>query len=251
MVILTIKNLFVENESKQVLKNLNLLINENENHVIMGPNGSGKSTFAKTLAGHPNYKITDGSCNFLGKDLQLLSAEKRVKNGIFLAFQSPVEIAGLSSFEFFNLIYNEQRIYNSQAPLSPLEFLPVLKTLCKKIGIEEELLGRDFNVGFSGGEKKKSEILQMLLLEPKLAILDEIDSGLDLDALKKMCEILKSIKNISLLIITHSPKIAEILNPNFLHIFCDGKIQKTGDKKLISQIDLKGYDYFINQQNSD
>lgn len=244
MSILTLYNLSVENETREIIKNLNLSINENEIHIIMGPNGSGKSTFAKALAGHPDYKITKGNAFFSQKNLQLLSTEDRSKQGLFLAFQSPMVINGLTCFDFFHLIFNEHKLYKNQKTLDAIEFFLLIKNLLAEIGIAEDFLYRDFNEGFSGGEKKKNEVLQMLLLEPKLAILDEIDSGLDIEALKKICFLLKKQQvKTSFLIITHYPKIVELLKPNFVHIFYDGKIQKTGNATLAYDIENKGY-YF-------
>jgi Fe-S cluster assembly ATP-binding protein len=244
MNILEISNLQVETEGKKILNDFNLSIKDNEIHIIMGPNGSGKSTLAKALAGHPNYSISKGDIFFLGENLKTITIEERVKKGLFLAFQSPIEVAGLTNFDFFHLIYNEQQKYNSKNELSPIEFYPIIQNLFKKVNINEEFLYRNLNEGFSGGEKKKNEILQLLLLQPKLVILDEIDSGLDIDALKKICQILKNEKNLSLLVITHYPKIIELLKPNFIHIFFDGKIQKTGGVELVTTVEKKGYDFF-------
>lgn len=244
MSILQISNLTVQNNSKNILKDFNLQIEENQIHILMGPNGSGKSTLAKTLAGHSNYIISNGSINFLNKDLQNLSIEMRSKEGLFMAFQSPPEISGLTNFDFFQLIYNEHQKHLLKKELSPIEFLPIIINLFEKLNFSKEFLYRNLNEGFSGGEKKKNEILQLLLLKPKLIILDEIDSGLDIDALKQICMILKSEIKSSLLVITHNSKIIDLLNPDFVHIFFEGKIQKTGGPELGKLLDQSGYNSF-------
>jgi Fe-S cluster assembly ATP-binding protein len=242
--ILTIKNLEASIENKSIIKNLNLEINENEVHVIMGPNGSGKSTFSKILAGHPAYRITNGEIFFNNKNLLELPPEIRSHEGLFLAFQYPLEIAGVTNYDFLRLAYNQKRKYFGETELTPIEFIELVQEKSALLKIPLEFLNRDLNQGFSGGEKKRNEILQMLLLEPKLIILDELDSGLDIDAMKLICQtILNNFsKKSSLIIITHYPRILNYLKPDFIHIMKDGKIIKTGNLELIDKIETLGYD---------
>ena len=244
MKLLEIVNLSVKTETKEILKNFNLSIEKGETHIIMGPNGSGKSTLAKTLTGHPSYQISEGKIFFSTINLEEILPEDRVKKGLFLAFQSPVEVSGLTSFDFFHLIYNEYKKYQNEKEVSPIEFLPIIQSLFQLLGIKDEFLYRNFNEGFSGGEKKKNEIVQLLLLKPKLVILDEIDSGLDIDALKKICQILSLQTGMAFLVITHNPRIVDLLKPTFVHIFFDGKIQKTGNETLVKELEEKGYESF-------
>jgi Fe-S cluster assembly ATP-binding protein len=245
--ILKIENLEASIEKKPILKKLNLEINENEIHVIMGPNGSGKSTLSKIIAGHPAYEITNGNIFFENKDLLNFSPEFRSHEGLFLAFQYPLEIAGVTNYDFLRLAYNQKRKYLGKIELTPIEFMGLVNEKSKELKIPNEFLNRDLNQGFSGGEKKRNEILQMLLLEPKLIILDELDSGLDIDAMKLICEvILKNFsKKSSLIIITHYPRILSYLKPNFVHIMIDGKIIKTGQIDFIDQLEKKGYQSFL------
>ena len=218
--LLKIENLNATINTKQILKNLNLNIQRNEIHVIMGPNGCGKSTLSKILAGHPLYNVESGTILFHNKNLLNMSPENRSHEGIFLAFQYPLEIGGVSNYDFLRIAYNEKRKYLQLSELDPLEFMQLVEPLLKKLKIPGEFLNRDLNEGFSGGEKKRNEILQMLLLNPELIILDEIDSGLDVDAMKIICtEIMKNkSENTSLIIITHY----QLLKPKqemYLHIF--------------------------------
>lgn len=244
--ILEIKNLKASIEEKLIIKNLNLEIKKGEIHVIMGPNGSGKSTLSKILAGHPSYLIEGGEITFNSKELFEMSPEIRSHEGLFLAFQYPIEIPGVSNYDFLRLAYNEKRKYYNLSELDPLEFMELTNNLLEKLKIKNEFLNRDLNQGFSGGEKKRNEILQMLLLNPKLVILDEIDSGLDVDAIKIICE--EIVKNISsdtsLIIITHYPRILNYLKPNFVHIMMNGKIIKTGNMELVKILEEKGYESF-------
>lgn len=244
--ILTIEKLNASINKKQILKNFTLNIKENEIHVIMGPNGCGKSTLSKILAGHPAYSIESGSLFFNGKELDTMAPEIRAHEGIFLAFQYPLEIAGVTNYDFLRIAYNEKRKYTQLSEMDPLEFMHLIDPLLKKLKIQPEFLNRDLNEGFSGGEKKRNEILQMLLLEPKLIILDEIDSGLDVDAIKIICsEIIKNKKeNSSLIIITHYPRILNYFKPTFVHIMINGKIIKTGNIELIDILEQEGYEYF-------
>jgi Fe-S cluster assembly ATP-binding protein len=245
-ILLKIQNLEASIEKKKILKKLNLEINENEIHVIMGPNGSGKSTLSKILAGHPSYSIENGTVEFCDKNLLEMSPETRSHEGLFLAFQYPIEIAGVTNYDFLRIAYNEKQKYLKERELDPLEFMELTQILLDKLKIKNEFLNRNLNEGFSGGEKKRNEILQMLLLDPKLIILDELDSGLDIDAIKIICEgiIKNKQQNSSLLIITHYPKILEYLKPTHIHIMIDGKIIKSGHFELIEQLEKNGYNSF-------
>lgn len=245
-ILLQIENLEAFTEKKQIIKNLSLDINPGEIHVIMGPNGSGKSTLSKVLAGHPSYNITKGSATFCGKNLFEMSPEERAHQGLFLAFQYPVEISGVTNFDFLRIAYNEKQKYFKQNELDPLEFMDLVQIVLKKLEMKNEFLNRNLNEGFSGGEKKRNEILQMLLLMPKLIILDEIDSGLDVDAIKVICEGIKQYLNetTSLIIITHYPHILNYLKPTHVHIMINGKITKTGGLDLVKTIDNLGYQSF-------
>jgi Fe-S cluster assembly ATP-binding protein len=244
---LQIKNLTAYIENKIILNDLNLNIGENEIHVIMGPNGSGKSTLAKILAGHPAYDIKDGTISFHQKDLLSLSPEERAKEGIFLSFQSPLEIPGVTNYEFLRMAYNEHKKFHKQQEITPVEFMSIIEKKSSELKIPQEFLSRDLNQGFSGGERKKNEILQMSILRPDLLILDELDSGLDIDAMKLLCSsILRyRVPGSSILLITHYPRILTYLPPNFIHVFLKGQIVKTGDSSLIHQIETKGYESFL------
>ena len=242
-ILLTLKDLEASIENKTILKKLNLEVKENEIHVIMGPNGSGKSTLSKVLAGHPSYKINNGSIVFCTKNLLEMAPEERSHEGLFLAFQYPIEIPGVTNYDFLRIAYNEKRKYLKECELDPLEFMKLTEVLLKKLKIKSEFLNRNLNEGFSGGEKKRNEILQMLLLDPKLIILDEIDSGLDVDAIKIICEeINKNLsKNSSLIVITHYPRILNYLKPTHVHIMIEGKIIKTGNMELVEILEKDGY----------
>lgn len=245
--ILKIRELQASVENKIILQNFNLNINENEIHVIMGPNGSGKSTLSKIIAGHPNYSIEEGDLIFTNKNLLDLSPEERAHHGIFLAFQYPLEISGVTNYDFLRLAYNEKKKFEGKKEVTPIEFMSIVQEKLSQLKMPEEFLNRDLNQGFSGGEKKKNEILQMLLLEPKLIILDELDSGLDIDALKIICQTITMnlLKNTSLIIITHYPRILKYFEPNFVHIMRNGKIIKTGNLELIDVIEKNGYESII------
>jgi Fe-S cluster assembly ATP-binding protein len=242
--ILKVENIDASIENIEILKTFNLEIKENEIHVIMGPNGSGKSTFSKLLAGHPSYIVNKGNILFCEKDLLQMAPETRSHEGLFLAFQYPIEISGVSNYDFLRLAYNEQRKYKKEKELDPLEFMELTQYFLTKLKMKNEFLTRNLNEGFSGGEKKRNEILQMLLLNPKLIILDEIDSGLDIDALKIICEIINTTlgSNSSLIIITHYPRILTYLKPTFVHIMMNGKIVKTGNSELVEYIEKEGYE---------
>ena len=245
---LEIKHLEASIEDKKIIQDFNLSINPGEVHVIMGPNGSGKSTLSKILAGHPSYQVTGGEIVFDEKDLLDLSPEQRSHEGLFLAFQHPIEISGVTNYDFLRIAYNEKQKYLKKPELDPLEFMTLTQTFLTKLKMRNEFLNRNLNEGFSGGEKKRNEILQMLLLNPKVVILDEIDSGLDIDALKIICDIINENlnKNSSLIVITHYPKILQYLKPTFVHIMIQGKIVKTGGVELIEQLEKEGYSEFIN-----
>ena len=241
--ILKVENLEASIENKKIIKNLNLEVKENEIHVIMGPNGSGKSTFSKILAGHPSYNPEKGKIDFCNQNLLEMSPETRSHEGLFLAFQYPIEIAGVTNYDFLRIAYNEKQKYFKKEELDPLEFMKLTQILLNKLKIKNEFLNRNLNEGFSGGEKKRNEILQMLLLNPKLVILDEIDSGLDIDAIKIICEEINQNleKNASLIIITHYPRILNYLKPTHVHIMMEGKIIKSGHMELVDYIEKKGY----------
>jgi Fe-S cluster assembly ATP-binding protein len=241
--VLKIINLEASINKQKIINDLNLEIKENELHILMGPNGSGKSTLCKILAGHPSYIVTKGSILFKNKNLLFLDPEIRSYEGLFLAFQSPLEIAGVSNYDFLRLAYNEKQKFLKKKEKDPIEFLSLLQTLLKKLKIKDEFISRNLNEGFSGGEKKKNEILQMLLLEPNLGILDEIDSGLDIDGIRMIASIInnKKMKDISFLLITHNPKILTYLKPSHIHIIINGKIVQSGNKNIINYIEEKGY----------
>ena len=213
----------------------------------MGPNGCGKSTLSKILVGHPSYQIENGKIDFCNQNLIDFSPETRSHLGLFLAFQYPVEIPGVTNYDFLRISYNEKRKYLNEIELTPLEFMSFIQNLVKTLKIDPEFLNRNLNEGFSGGEKKRNEILQMLVLEPKLIILDEIDSGLDIDALKLICEtiLLNRPKNSSLILITHYPKLLQYLTPDYIHIMIDGKIIKSGGLELVEVLEKYGYQSFL------
>ncbi len=245
--LLDIKNLNAGSQQNIILHDFNLHINEGEIHVIMGPNGCGKSTLSKVLVGHPSYEINQGDIFFKEKNLIPISTEDRAKLGLFLAFQYPLEIKGLTNFDFLYFSYNEKQKYFHQNELSPLEFLSYITPICENLQIRTSFLYRDLNESFSGGEKKKNEILQMFILNPDLIILDELDSGLDIDALRIIYQNLKEyqIKNPkkSFLIITHNFKVFDYIHPTFVHLMKNGKIAQTGDISLIHKLEKEGYNF--------
>lgn len=248
--LLEIKNLEALIGQKKIINNLNLEIFENEIHLIMGPNGSGKSTLSKILAGHPSYSISNGIINYCNENLLNKEIDIRSQEGLFLAFQYPLEINGVTNYDFLRSIYNQKQKFLNNSELDPLQFMVKIQPLLDKLKINQEFLNRNLNEGFSGGEKKRNEILQMLLLSPKLIILDEIDSGLDLDAIKTIFdEILNNrnelLLNSSILIITHNPKILSYLIPDFVHIMMNGKIIKTGNLELVEKVEKDGYKAII------
>ncbi|MDH5610092.1 MAG: Fe-S cluster assembly ATPase SufC [Cyclobacteriaceae bacterium] len=242
---LKIENLHARIDDKDILKGINLEIKAGEVHAIMGPNGSGKSTLASVLAGREDYEVTDGSVTFFGKDLLALEAEDRAREGIFLAFQYPVEIPGVSTTNFMKAALNQIREYRGEKTLDAVSFLKIMKEKMKLVEIDQSLLSRSLNEGFSGGEKKRNEIFQMAMLEPKLAILDETDSGLDIDALRIVANgvnILKSPENATI-VVTHYQRLLDYIVPDFVHVLYKGQIVKSGDKSLALELEAKGYDW--------
>jgi Fe-S cluster assembly ATP-binding protein len=242
---LEIKNLKVSVEGKQILKGLNLTINKGEVHAIMGPNGSGKSTLASVIAGREDYTIDDGSITFNGKDMLELSADERAKEGMFLAFQYPVEIPGVSTINFLKTAITEIRQYRGLPPMEAKDFLKMLKEKQKLVEIETNLTGRSVNEGFSGGEKKRNEIFQMAMLDPSLAILDETDSGLDIDALRIVATGVNKLrtKENAFVVITHYQRLLEYIVPDFVHVLYQGRIVKSGTRELALELEGKGYDW--------
>ncbi len=248
---LTIKNLRVNIHGKQILSDINLTINAGEVHAIMGPNGSGKSTLASTLAGREMMEITRGSITYQGEDLLDLSPEDRARKGIFLGFQYPVEIPGVSMVNFMKTAVNEQRKFRGQEPLSAADFLKFMREKKDLVEIDSQLTNRSVNEGFSGGEKKKNEIFQMAMLEPTLAILDETDSGLDIDALRIVANGVNKLKNKdnAVLVITHYQRLLDYIIPDFVHVLYDGKIVKSSGKELALELEEKGYDWIREENN--
>jgi Fe-S cluster assembly ATP-binding protein len=247
---LKIKNLHAEIAGKKILKGLNLEINAGEVHAIMGPNGAGKSTLASVLSGHPAYKVTEGEVIFNDKNLLALSPEERSCEGLFLSFQYPIEIPGVSMVNFMRAAVNEHRKYKQLPALSSTEFLRLMREKKEFVEMDSKLTNRSVNEGFSGGEKKRNEIFQMAMLEPKLSILDETDSGLDIDALRIVANgvnKLKTPENASI-VITHYQRLLDYIVPDFVHILYNGKIVKTGTKELVLELEEKGYDW-IKQEN--
>ena len=245
--LLKIKNLSAGVAQKEIIKNLSLEINAGEVHAIMGPNGAGKSTLSHILTAKPNYEVVKGSVWFNNKNLLELKPEERAGEGLFLCMQYPVEIPGVSTNNFLKHAVNAVRKYRGEKELDAAEFLKLLKEKAKALNISADMLKRELNVGFSGGEKKRLETLQMSLLEPKLAILDEADSGLDVDALKTVAEGVNLLHNQhnSLLIITHHLNLLQLIKPDFVHIYIDGQIVKTGGYELAEQVEKNGYSEFL------
>ena len=242
---LKIKNLHASVEDTKILKGLNLEVKSGEVHAIMGPNGSGKSTLASVIAGREDYDVTDGEINFQGTDLGELGPEERAREGIFLAFQYPVEIPGVSTTNFMKTAVNQIRESKGEKPLDAVAFLKLMKEKMKLVNIRQDLLSRSINDGFSGGEKKRNEIFQMAMLNPKLSILDETDSGLDIDALKIVSNgvnALKSKENATV-VVTHYQRLLDYIVPDFVHVLMDGQIVKSGDKNLALELEEKGYDW--------
>jgi len=246
---LSIKNLHARIEEKEILRGINLDIKAGEVHAIMGPNGSGKSTLASVLAGRQEYEVTNGSVEFLGKDLLELSPEERAGEGIFLAFQYPVEIPGLTTTNFVKTAVNEVRKYRGQEAYDAVQFLKLMKEKMALMEINQSLLSRSLNEGFSGGEKKRNEIFQMAMLDPKLAILDETDSGLDIDAIRIVSNGVNKLRNKdnAVLVVTHYQRLLDYIVPDFVHVLYNGRIVKSGTKELALELEERGYDFIKNE----
>ena len=244
---LEIKNLHAAVGGKEILKGINLAIKPGEVHAIMGPNGSGKSTLSYVLAGRDGYDVTQGSVTFKGENLLALKPEERAAKGIFLAFQYPLEIPGVSNLTFLKTAVNAQARLRGEPVLDAVQFLRVVRETAKMLNVSEDMLKRPLNVGFSGGEKKRNEVLQMALLKPSLAILDETDSGLDIDALKLVAEGVNKLRapDRSFLVITHYQRLLDYIVPDYVHILADGKIVRSGDKSLALRLEEQGYDALI------
>lgn len=240
---LKIKDLHATVGGKEILKGINLTIIPGEVHAIMGPNGAGKSTLSYVLSGRDGYEVTSGSVTYLGEDLLALSPDERACSGIFLAFQYPVEIPGVASATFLKTAVNAQRKFRGEEELDAMQFLKLVREKTKELDIKDDMLKRAVNVGFSGGEKKRNEVLQMALLEPKFMVLDETDSGLDIDALKIAADGVNRLRSPerSALIITHYQRLLDYIVPDFVHVLADGKIVKSGDKSLALELEEKGY----------
>ncbi len=249
---LSIKDLHVSIEGKEILKGINLEVKAGEVHAIMGPNGSGKSTLASVLAGREVYKITGGKVRYMGKDLLELNPEERAKEGIFLGFQYPVEIPGVSMVNFMKTAVNEQRKYRGLEPISASDFLKLMREKTATVELETALTNRSVNEGFSGGEKKRNEIFQMAMLEPKLAILDETDSGLDIDALKVVANGVNKLKtkDNATIVITHYQRLLDFIVPDFVHVLYKGKIVKSAGKELALELEDKGYEWIKKEQSA-
>lgn len=242
---LEVKELKASIEDKEILKGLSITVNPGEVHAIMGPNGSGKSTFANVLAGRDEYEVTSGSVDFFGEDLLDMEVDERAHKGVFLAFQYPVEIPGVTNATFLKSAIGAVREARGQEELSPVDTLKLLREKAKMLGIKDDFLKRSLNEGFSGGEKKRNEMLQMALLEPKLAILDETDSGLDIDALKIVSEAVNALRSPerSFVIVTHYQRLLNYIVPDFVHVLFEGRIVKSGGKELAHKLEAEGYDW--------
>ncbi|MGZ8414564.1 MAG: Fe-S cluster assembly ATPase SufC [Gemmatirosa sp.] len=244
---LDIRNLTATVGDKQILNGISLSVQPGEVHAIMGPNGSGKSTLAQVLAGHPAYEVTGGSVTFDGQDLLEMEAEARAQAGVFLAFQYPVEIPGVSNAYFLRAAYNEMRKARGLDEVDPLEFLDIVEDRARLVEMDAAFLNRSVNTGFSGGEKKRNEILQMAVLEPKLAILDETDSGLDIDALRIVADGVNSLKrpDRATIVVTHYQRLLNYIVPDYVHVLAGGRIVKSGGKELALELEAKGYDWIL------
>ena len=243
--ILEIKNLKACINNSEILKNLNLTINHGEIHAIMGPNGSGKSTFSKIIAGHPAYQVVSGEILFNGKSILELEPEKRSHLGIFLAFQYPIEIPGVSNEDFLRLAYNSKQKFYNQPEVDPIEFFTIINEKLRLVNMSSIFLIRNVNEGFSGGEKKRNEILQMILLESQLSILDEMDSGLDIDALKVISTGINNFMDSTkaIILITHYQRLLDYIQPDYVHVMQNGRIVKSGNANLAKELELKGYEW--------
>lgn len=246
--LLEIRNLHAIVEEKEILKGIDLHVSAGEIHAIMGPNGSGKSTLASVLAGNPKFEVTRGSVTFRGKDLLEMEPEDRAREGIFLSFQYPVEIPGVSMVNFMRAAVNEQRKYRNETPISASDFLKLMRDKRELLGMDSQLVSRSVNEGFSGGEKKKNEIFQMAMLNPSLSILDETDSGLDIDALRVVASGVNKLHNekTATIVITHYQRLLDYIKPHKVHVLYKGKIIKSGGADLALELEEKGYDWLIN-----
>ncbi|HEX5340084.1 MAG TPA: Fe-S cluster assembly ATPase SufC [Gammaproteobacteria bacterium] len=244
---LEIENLHARVEGREILKGLNLRVNAGEVHAIMGPNGSGKSTLAHILAGRGGYSVTAGSVRYDGKDLLAMDPETRAREGVFLAFQYPVEIPGVNNVYLLKAAYNAIRKYRGQEELDAMDFLKMVKDKMQFMEIDPSFLSRAVNEGFSGGEKKRNEILQMLVLEPKLALLDETDSGLDIDALKVVAKGINALRSPerAMILVTHYQRLLDYVEPDFVHVLAGGRVIKSGDKRLALELEQRGYDWVL------
>ena len=242
---LEIRDLHAGIEGREILRGLNLNVKAGEIHAIMGPNGSGKSTLAKVLAGHPSYEVTAGEVKFEGKDLLPLAPDERAREGVFLAFQYPIEIPGVSNANFLRMAYNEARKHRGEEELDPLEFDDLIREKIKVVEMDPSFINRSVNEGFSGGEKKRNEILQMAVLEPKLAVLDETDSGLDIDALRIVANGINKLASPdnAIVLVTHYQRLLNYIEPNFVHVLWQGRIVKSGSKEIALELEAKGYDW--------
>jgi Fe-S cluster assembly ATP-binding protein len=253
--VLEIRDLHATVEGKEILRGINLTINKGEIHAIMGPNGSGKSTLAKILAGHPAYVVTKGEVLYEGRNLLELAPDERAREGVFLAFQYPVEVPGVSNAQFLRLAYNEKRKHLGEEELDPLEFKDLLAERAKVVEMDAGLMSRSVNEGFSGGEKKRNEILQMAVLQPKLAVLDETDSGLDIDALRIVSEGVNKLRTPenAVVLVTHYQRLLNYIVPDQVHVLYKGRIVRSGGKELALELEEKGYDWIkeaVNEQQS-
>ena len=242
---LEIKNLRAGIEGREILKGINLTVNKGEIHAIMGPNGSGKSTLAKVLAGHPQYEVLGGEVIYEGRNLLEMAPDERARAGVFMAFQYPIEVPGVSNAQFLRLAYNEKRKHLGEEELDPLEFKDLLKERAKVVEMDASFMTRSVNEGFSGGEKKRNEILQMAVLEPKLAVLDETDSGLDIDALRIVANGVNQLftPENAMIVVTHYQRLLNYIVPHFVHVLADGLIAREGGKELALELEAKGYDW--------
>jgi Fe-S cluster assembly ATP-binding protein len=248
---LDIKDLRATAGDREILRGISLAVNAGEVHAIMGPNGSGKSTLAQVLAGHPAYEVTGGRVLFEGRDLLEMEPEERAQAGLFLAFQYPVEIPGVSNAYFLRSAYNEIRKARGLEEADPLEFLDVMEEKLKLVEMSDEMLNRSVNTGFSGGEKKRNEILQMAVLEPKLAILDETDSGLDIDALRTVADGVNKLRrpDNATIVVTHYQRLLNYIVPDYVHVLAGGRIVKSGGKELALELEAKGYDWLVGDES--
>jgi Fe-S cluster assembly ATP-binding protein len=242
---LEIRNLHATVDGNEILRGINLTVNKGEIHAIMGPNGSGKSTLAKVVAGHPQYEVTQGEVLYEGRNLLEMAPDERAREGVFMAFQYPIEVPGVSNAQFLRLAYNEKQKHLGQEELDPLEFKDLLKQRAKIVEMESSFMSRSVNEGFSGGEKKRNEILQMAVLQPKLSILDETDSGLDIDALRVVANGVNQLRtpDNAIIVVTHYQRLLNYIVPDYVHVLAHGRIAREGGKELALELEEKGYDW--------